>query len=148
MIAAMNVDAHLPPLTTPQRVIAAMAHLFAVIPIWGLVADFWLWHTRREEHPELRFQLIQAFFVQGVLLLLTVVYVLAQQYFQLLRVLDVGLSATLCLINTWVYKATLVVVVLAALWAAWRMRWRGRFDYPLLGPALRRELARIDAENE
>ena len=111
------------PLTTGQRVVAALAHLFAIIPIWGLVANFWIWHTRREEHPELRFQTLQAFFLQAIGLLITVVYAVAQLFFQLLGVLNPGLSATLCAINTWVWEATIITLALAALWGAWSVRW-------------------------
>jgi uncharacterized Tic20 family protein len=137
--------AGIPPLTTPQRVVAAMAHLFAVIPIWGLVADFWIWHTRREEHPELRFQVLQALFVQAGLLLLAVLYELAQLYFQLLGVLNGDLAEALSGLSTWIFKVTLVALVLLVLWAVWRLRWHGHFEYPLLGPAMRRELERADA---
>ncbi len=134
------------PLTTSQRVVATMAHLFAIIPVWGLVADFWIWHTRREEHPELRFQALQALILQAIGLLITILYIVAQLFFQLLSVLDERLAATLCTLNTWVWLAMLITLAVAALLAAWRVRWHGRFDYPLLGRALRREIERLDAE--
>jgi len=132
------------PLTPSQRALVAIAHLFAIIPIWGLVADFWIWHTRREEHPEIRFQTLQALLLQAIALLITVIYAIAQIFFQLLAVLDESLSTFLCTANTWVWEGTLIVLATVALWAALSLRIRGQADYPFLGPALRRELERQD----
>jgi uncharacterized Tic20 family protein len=136
----------LPPLSRSQRVIAALAHLFAVIPIWGLAAAFWIWHTRRDEHPELRFQALQAMMLQGIGLLLTVFYAVAQLFFRLVAVLDVTLSETLCRFNTLVWEASLILLALMALWAVVAIRQRGRFEYPVVGPVLRREVLRAEAE--
>jgi uncharacterized Tic20 family protein len=135
-----------PPLTASQRVVASMVHLFAIIPVWGLFAAFWVWHTRREEHPELRFQALQAMMWQGVGLLITVVYALAQLFFRLVAVLDTDLSETLCRINTLLWEAVLLCLALAALWAVFAVRRWGRHEYPVLGPALRREVMRADEE--
>jgi uncharacterized Tic20 family protein len=134
------------PLSTSQRVVAAMAHLFAIIPFWGLVADFWIWHTRREEHPELRFQAAQAMFLQAFGFLMTAFYATAQVFFKLLGVLNADLSNLLCRANTLIWEACLIALVLIALAAAWQLRWRGRFDYPFFGAVLRRELDRSEAE--
>lgn len=136
----------LPPLSRGQRVIAALAHLFAIIPIWGLVAAFWIWHTRRDEHPELRFQSLQAMMLQGIGLLLTVLYAIAQLFFRLVAVLDAALSETLCRLNTVVWEASLLILALMALWAVVAIRQRGRFEYPVVGPVLRREVLRAEAE--
>ncbi|MBN1477277.1 DUF4870 domain-containing protein [Candidatus Sumerlaeota bacterium] len=136
----------MPPLTPDQRLVGAMAHLFAILPIWGLVVGFWIWHTRREEHPELRFHALQALLWQGIGLLITVVYAVAQLFFKLLGVLDEEYSETLCLLNTRIWEVMLIAMALLALWGAIHLRVTGRHDYPVLGPALRRELARLDAE--
>lgn len=135
-----------PPLTPSQRAVASMAHLLAIIPIWGLVADFWIWHTRREENPEMRFQALQALLLQAIGLLVTVFFAIAQLFFQLLSVLNEGLSKTLCNINYNIWIAVLIALALMALWGAVMMRWRGKFEYPILGRALRREMRRVDDE--
>lgn len=134
------------PLSTSQRVVAAMAHLFAIIPFWGLVAAFWIWHTRREEHPELRFQALQAMFLQAFGFLITAFYATAQLFFKLMRVLNADVSALLCKANTLVWEGCLIALAVLALTAAWQLRWRGRFEYPLIGAPLRRELKRSEPE--
>lgn len=146
MVPLLRGPVPLPPLTSSQRVVAAMAHLFAIIPVWGLVAAFWIWHTRRDEHPELRFQSLQAMMLQGVGLLITVIYAIAQLFFRLVAVLDQELSDTLCHINTVIWEGSLLALGLLALWAVVALRRRGRFDYPVLGPVLRREVLRAEAE--
>jgi uncharacterized Tic20 family protein len=135
------------PLNTRQRVVAAMAHLFAIIPIWGMVAAFWIWHTRREEHPELGFQAAQAIVLQAIGFLITILYAVAQLFFKLLAVLNEGFSERLCLLNTLFWEVCLIALALAALWAAFQVRRHGLFEYPVFGASLRRELQHSEPQD-
>ena len=57
-----------------------------------------------------------------------------------------GLWAAIFSVKWYVTAFLLIVLALMALWGAVMMRWRGKFEYPILGRALRREMRRVDDE--
>lgn len=136
------------PLTNRQCTVAALCHLVILLPVWGLLGAFWIWHTRRDEHPELRFQAAQAIYFQAIWLLVTTLAALSQLFFKLLGVLNEGLSQTLSDYNFFFLVGVSGLMALLAVIGAVKVRLTGTWEYPVLGPTLRREMHRADTEEQ
>jgi len=136
------------PLTNRQCTIAAVCHLVILLPVWGLLGAFWIWHTRRDEHPELRFQAAQAIYFQALWLLITTLAALSQLFFRLLGVLNASLSDKLETYNLYFLLGVSGLMALLAVIGAVKVRVTGTWEYPVLGPTLRREMHRAETEEQ
>ncbi len=116
-----------------ERGFAATAHLFAAIPLWGLVFLFMLLVWFKERSREVVFHIIQAMVFQGVLLLPLIAYNILELVARMVDVLSPTLAAALRMGNM------SLVVVMGTLYAATCLygcfaTYCGRpFLYPLVG---------------
>ena len=56
--------------TQDERIMAALSHLSAILPMWGIIAPIIIWATQREKSAYVRFQSLQALAFQLSIILL------------------------------------------------------------------------------
>lgn len=59
--------------TSDERIMAALAHLSAILPMWGILAPIVIWLTQREKSRWAAFQALQAIAFQIAMILIYIV---------------------------------------------------------------------------
>jgi uncharacterized Tic20 family protein len=59
--------------TSDERIMAALAHLSAILPMWGILAPIVIWLTQREKSRWAAFQALQAIAFQIVVILVYII---------------------------------------------------------------------------
>jgi uncharacterized Tic20 family protein len=68
----MNTDTSSMP-SQDERITAALSHVSAILPIWGLIVPIIIWATQREKSAYVRFQSLQALVFQVLMVLAAIV---------------------------------------------------------------------------
>lgn len=82
-----------------DRGFGALAHLFAAVPIWGLVLNAGMFLHFRERSREVAFHAQQGLWFQGVGLVILIVYLLVEVLLRIVGVLSEPLAHGLHLVN-------------------------------------------------
>ncbi len=116
-----------------ERGFAATAHLFAAIPLWGLVflAVLLVWFKERSR--EVVFHIIQAMVFQGLLLLPLIGYSLVELMARMLVVLSPAASSAVHLANNSLAIFAYILYACICFYGAFATYAGRPFVYPFIG---------------
>ncbi len=129
-----------------ERRYAALAHLLAIVPGWGILGDAGIWLVFKERSREIVFHAQQAIFFQVSLLLFVVVYVVISLVEGILRLISEGLANFIHSTNLFFLTLCYVVYALVCLYGAFRVLSGGEFQYPVIGQRMAEGFRRQSGE--
>ncbi len=116
-----------------ERRYAALAHLLAIVPGWGILGDAGIWLVFKERSREIVFHAQQAIFFQAALLLFVVVYVVISLVEGILRLISDGLANLIHSANLFFLGLCFAIYAVICLYGAFRVFTGGEFLYPVVG---------------
>lgn len=132
------MDRDLTVLREEERPWGALTHVFAAVPLWGMLLNFGLWLHFRERSRLMLFHVQQALVFQMLALLLAFPWFLLQLLGRVVQSLAPRLGQFLLNTNSVLAMAVITVYVLVCLWGAIRVWATGRFYYPFIGQGIYR----------
>ncbi|GEM_PF-537960 len=116
-----------------ERPFAALAHLLAAIPLWGVIGDTVIWLYFKERCREVVFHAQQAILFQVTVLVLIVVAEVAALLGRIVRFINENLSEFILDANYKILIVCFVAYVAICLYGAWVTWTGGSFLYPFIG---------------
>ena len=86
-------------MTKDERVIAALCHVFAACPLWGIVVDFGMWLYYKDSNEKLAFHAMQGVFLQAIFIALFIIALLFNLFFLLVRIISQQIGQVLINFN-------------------------------------------------
>jgi uncharacterized Tic20 family protein len=120
-----------------DRPYAALAHILAIIPLWGIVFNWILWMNFKEKSRDVVFHAHQAIFFQLPLLAVFIIAVIFQILCLIISVVNNPIAKILQYSNWVVFVIILIAYVLTCLYGAIAVLDGRDFEYPYIGRRLK-----------
>jgi len=114
-----------------------LAHLFAAIPLWGILFNGILWLSFQQKSRRVVFHAQQGIFFQAVLLAMLLVGLIIFLFIRLVEVINKTMASILGIGNWAILIAIVIVYELTCLYALWNILQGQEFEYPFIGAKLR-----------
>jgi uncharacterized Tic20 family protein len=129
-----------------ERSMAALAHLAAIIPLWGILFAGIIWLQFKEKSKHVVFHAQQAIFFQVILLIVIIVALVFRLFCSIIAVVNSSLASILNAGNLFLLIVCLILYGAACLYAAWSVLEGRAFEYPFIGKQLRESEPESDAK--
>jgi len=120
-----------------EKKFSALAHIFALIPFWGILGNGIIWYSFKEKSKEVIFHAHQAIFFQITLLIFFGFALLVELFCRLLKVVHLDLAMLLSRFNHLIFYIGVLIYALMCLFAAWTILSGSNYEYPIIGKKLR-----------
>ncbi len=121
-----------------ERTIAALIHVFIILPLWGILFVGIIWLNFKEKSREVVFHALQAIFFQCILLIIFVVYLIFCIFCNLIKVFNLQLAELLIGGNRLILIVSILVYISICLYGATRILLGKDFNYPFVGKKVRK----------
>ena len=122
-----------------ERGYLLLAHLFAAIPLWGIVFNGILWLSFKEKSRRVVFHAHQGIFFQVVFLATLLIGLIVFLFTQLISVINQSLASLISAGNWIVIIVIWIAYEFTCLYAMWNILQGRDFEYPFIGAKLREE---------
>jgi len=122
-----------------ERGYVLLAHLFAAIPLWGIVFNGILWLCFKERSRKVVYHAHQGIFFQVIFLAALLVGLVVFLFNHLVAVINSPLASIISFGNWIVIFVIWAIYELTCLYAMWNVIQGREFEYPFVGAKLREE---------
>lgn len=117
---------------------AVLAYLFAIVPLWGVLAAFMIWMAYRDTNRKVVYHAHQALSLHFLMLMVFVLFSIFLLVVRVLRMVDPRLAEWLSAGNYYALIGAFVIYCLACLLAAIKvLGGKADFEIPLIGRILK-----------
>jgi uncharacterized Tic20 family protein len=120
-----------------ERGFMLLAHLFAAIPLWGILFNGILWLSFQQKSRKVVFHAHQGIFFQVVFLAMLLVGLIVFLFSHLVGVINKTLGSLLGFGNWVILISIFIIYELTCLYAIWNILQGREFEYPFIGAKLR-----------
>jgi uncharacterized Tic20 family protein len=120
-----------------ERGYVLLTHLFAAIPLWGILFNGILWISFQEKSRRVVFHAQQGIFFQVAFLAMLLVGLVVFLFTQLVGVLNDSLASLIRSGNWLIITAVFILYEITCLYAIWNVIQGKDFEYPFIGTKLK-----------
>ncbi len=119
-----------------ERTVAALVHLFIILPLWGILFAGIVWLNFKERSREVVFHSLQAIFFQCVILIIFLIYLVFRLFCKLIEVFNQNLADLFIMGNRVLLMVCGLIYIILCIYAAVRVILGKDFKYPYVGRKL------------
>lgn len=120
-----------------ERGYILLTHLFAAIPLWGILFNGILWLSFQEKNKKVVFRAHQGIFFQVTFLAMLLVGLVVYLFTQLVGVINESLASVIRSGNWMIITIIFIMYEVTCLYAIWNVIQGKDFEYPFIGKKLR-----------
>lgn len=120
-----------------EKLLSAIAHLMALIPIWGIAANGFLWHYFKDRNKSIVFHSKQAITFQVLFIFFCVFSLGVKLFCWFLIYINHDIGNFFMGLNNFMIKIALVAYIFLCCFAAWSTFQGGNYEYPIIGDKLK-----------
>ncbi|MBN1902635.1 DUF4870 domain-containing protein [Candidatus Sumerlaeota bacterium] len=120
-----------------ERGYVLLTHLFAAIPLWGILFNGIIWISFQEKSRKVVFHAHQGIFFQVAFLAMTLVGLLVFLFAQLVGVINESIASLIRSGNWLVIVILFILYEITCIYAIWNVIQGRDFEYPFIGSKLR-----------
>ena len=115
-----------------------LSHLFAAIPLWGILFNGIIWMTFKERSRRIVFHAHQGIFFQTIFLAAVFMGLVVHLFTKLVGVIDVSLAGIMSSVNILILIIVIIAYEAVCVFAMWNTLQGRDFSYPLIEKRLNR----------
>ena len=131
-----------------ERGYILLAHVFAAIPLWGILFNGILWLSFQEKSRKIIFHAHQGIFFQVAFLVVLLVGLVVFLFTQLISVINTSLASLLGTGNWIIIIVLFASYEITCFYAVWNIIQGKEFEYPFIGAKLREDTKESDSGKE
>lgn len=120
-----------------EKIVSVAAHIFALIPLWGIVGNALLWYYYKDKSETIVFHAKQAMFFQIGFLGFLIFTFFSKLFCLLLIYIQKDFGAFFLGVNGIIVKLSIVIYIFLCAFAAWTIVQGGNYEYPIIGKMLK-----------
>jgi uncharacterized protein len=125
-----------------------LAHLFTIIPLWGILFNGIMWVSFKDRSRKIVFHAHQCIFFQVVFLAAIIVGLIFNLLVKLISAINGTIGALLGFVNSSIISLIIIIYFGSCLYAMWSILQGHDFEYPFIGSKLRENSISPDSSND
>jgi len=131
-----------------ERGYILLAHLFAAIPLWGILFNGILWLSFQEKSRKIIFHAHQGIFFQVAFLVMFLAGLVVFLFTKLISVINTSLASLLSTGNWIIIIVLIAAYEITCLYAIWNIIQGKEFEYPFIGAKLKEDTSKSPSEKK